>query len=187
MPSDPLDAVRALIEALDKADWQQVAFNGGPPCFHIKDDGAFCLCAKRWAGHDHYHPFVESPVPAARAAVELLERERAQYHYKGPPLTEQEMDRIMARLTSDPDFQLRSRALKAATLAGDREGTRAISELWARGRREARHAALEEAADCCGAWAEENESRIRKNALYDAEKGIRALAESDSVTEEKSS
>lgn len=39
-----------LLEAAKNADWQQVVFNGGPPCFHL-EDGRFCLRAERWDGH----------------------------------------------------------------------------------------------------------------------------------------
>lgn len=39
-------------------DWQQVVLNGGPPCFHIAEDGRFCGRAKRWDGHDSIHAFV---------------------------------------------------------------------------------------------------------------------------------
>lgn len=45
-----------------RADWRQVVFNGGPPCFFLEDD-RFCLRAERWGGHrdqDKYpeHRFV---------------------------------------------------------------------------------------------------------------------------------
>jgi hypothetical protein len=48
--------------AADRADWVQVALNGGPPCFFLEND-RFCLRAERWAGHtdrDKYpeHRFV---------------------------------------------------------------------------------------------------------------------------------
>lgn len=38
------------------ADWEQVRQNGGPPCFHIKDQ-RFCLRAESWAGHGSAHQF----------------------------------------------------------------------------------------------------------------------------------
>lgn len=41
-------------EAAERMDWQQVAFNGGPSCFHLKD-GRFCGRAKRWFGHEPGH------------------------------------------------------------------------------------------------------------------------------------
>ena len=47
----------ALINAAEKADWQQVVLNGGPPCFHLEGD-QFCLRAQRWQGHGTFHPFV---------------------------------------------------------------------------------------------------------------------------------
>lgn len=48
----------ALFNAAAGMDWQQVVFNGGPPCFHL-EDGRFCGRAERWAGHDgNPHKFV---------------------------------------------------------------------------------------------------------------------------------
>jgi len=41
----------ALLHAAEHADWGQVVANGGPPCFHLDEDGTFCLRAKRWDGH----------------------------------------------------------------------------------------------------------------------------------------
>lgn len=41
-----------LLKAAEKADWMQVVFNQGPPCFHLEEDrGRFCLRAERWDGH----------------------------------------------------------------------------------------------------------------------------------------
>lgn len=47
-----------LLAAAETADWEQVRLNGGPPCFHIEEDGWFCFRAKRWAGHPTHHKFV---------------------------------------------------------------------------------------------------------------------------------
>jgi|ERR1700722_10200519 len=49
-----------IIEAAEKADWQQVVLNQGPPCFHLEGghNPQFCLRAKRWAGHDSDHKYV---------------------------------------------------------------------------------------------------------------------------------
>lgn len=41
---------RRTVKAVKNADWQQVVFNGGPPCFHLEGE-RFCLRAQRWAGH----------------------------------------------------------------------------------------------------------------------------------------
>lgn len=38
-------------------DWIQVVLNGGPPCFHICEDGRFCGRAERWEGHEDLHKF----------------------------------------------------------------------------------------------------------------------------------
>jgi hypothetical protein len=44
-----------------RMDWQQVALNGGPPCFYV-EDGRYCGRAQRWAGH-HGDPVVHEFVP----------------------------------------------------------------------------------------------------------------------------
>jgi hypothetical protein len=57
----PLDAAdcSAVLLAAEHMDWQQVAMNGGPPCFAISEsDGHFCGRAQRWDGHDGSHAFV---------------------------------------------------------------------------------------------------------------------------------
>lgn len=48
-----------LVKAAKAADWDQVVFNGGPPCFFLGDDGHFCFRAKRWDGHEDIHAFVD--------------------------------------------------------------------------------------------------------------------------------
>lgn len=48
----------ALLFAAENMDWQQVVLNGGPPCFHLCEDGYFCGRAKAWEGHDSIHKFV---------------------------------------------------------------------------------------------------------------------------------
>lgn len=39
------------IRAAEQMDWVQVVLNGGPPCFHLDEDGYFCGRAQRWDGH----------------------------------------------------------------------------------------------------------------------------------------
>lgn len=46
----------ALFDAAAQMDWVQVVLNGGPPCFHLYEDGRFCGRAKRWVGHDDGDP-----------------------------------------------------------------------------------------------------------------------------------
>lgn len=46
-----------LLSAAERMDWQQVVLNGGPPCFHVCEDGHFCGRAERWEGHDELHEF----------------------------------------------------------------------------------------------------------------------------------
>lgn len=47
-----------IIKAAENMDWVQVVLSGGPPCFHIQEDGHFCGRAKRWIGHNDSHKFV---------------------------------------------------------------------------------------------------------------------------------
>lgn len=44
------DKKNELLKAARNADWMQVVYNQGPPCFHL-EDGRFCLRAERWDGH----------------------------------------------------------------------------------------------------------------------------------------
>jgi hypothetical protein len=68
-PLDPLAAAR-------NADWQQVALNGGPPCFYLEDDNRFCLRAERWAGHDGSpHSFISLAMLLADREAKLAERD----------------------------------------------------------------------------------------------------------------
>lgn len=68
--------------AWEHADWQQVALNGGPPCFHLENK-RFCLRAKRWAGHGDMHIFLPLPqsLIASRRRVRELEAEREKKEY----------------------------------------------------------------------------------------------------------
>jgi len=43
--------MNAELKAAKNMDWQQVVLNGGPPCFHLEEDGSFCGRAERWQGH----------------------------------------------------------------------------------------------------------------------------------------
>ena len=62
--------------ALQNIDWVQVVLNGGPPCFHLEEDGRFCLRAEKWSGHHvhHVHKFVSLAAYAAECV--RVERER---------------------------------------------------------------------------------------------------------------
>lgn len=80
-------------EAAKQADWQQVIFNGGPPCFHLEEDGSFCLRAERWAGHKAtpgFHGFVSlaALIAELEAEVDGLQKrignefmKRAEHHF----------------------------------------------------------------------------------------------------------
>ena len=46
------------VAAAEAMDWPQVVLNGGPPCFHLCEDGRFCGRAQRWDGHQDLHTFV---------------------------------------------------------------------------------------------------------------------------------
>ena len=61
-------------DALQNIDWVQVVLNGGPPCFHLEEDGRFCLRAERWSGH-HVHK-VHKFVSLAAYAAECVQAER---------------------------------------------------------------------------------------------------------------
>lgn len=52
------EEIERLEDAALHMDWMQVILNGGPPCFHLDDDGTFCGRAKRWPGHDELHKFI---------------------------------------------------------------------------------------------------------------------------------
>jgi len=49
---------KRILKAAKAMDWGQVVANGGPPCFHIDDDGSFCGRAARWDGHADMHKFI---------------------------------------------------------------------------------------------------------------------------------
>lgn len=47
-----------LSEAAIQMDWQPTMLYGGPPCFHLCDDGRFCGRHERWLGHADDHGYV---------------------------------------------------------------------------------------------------------------------------------
>lgn len=64
-------ATQRLFEAAKNMDWMQVVLNGGPPCFHIEDDGRFCGRAERWhdkSATEMFHAYL--PLDALIAALE---------------------------------------------------------------------------------------------------------------------
>ncbi len=80
--SDDTQARAARLTAAANADWMQVVLNQGPPCFHLEEDGTFCLRAERWEGHtqrDEYpeHRFV-SLADLLSAHVETLTQQVAE-------------------------------------------------------------------------------------------------------------
>lgn len=58
----PTPIQRKYLEAAKEMDWQQVVLNGGPPCFHLCDDGRFCGRAERWDGHKDEDPHKFVPI-----------------------------------------------------------------------------------------------------------------------------
>lgn len=60
-----------LLSACNGADWSQVIANGGPPCFHLMQEGDLCLRAERWPGHPIDHSFVSIQTFAARMLDKL--------------------------------------------------------------------------------------------------------------------
>lgn len=59
-------------------DWQQVALNGGPPCFAQLEDeeGWFCGRAEQWDGHNGEHEFISLAQYVATASQLAYERGR---------------------------------------------------------------------------------------------------------------
>lgn len=51
----------SYMRAANQMDWTQVVMNGGPPCFHVCDDGRFCGRAERWDGHEAMHKYISLP------------------------------------------------------------------------------------------------------------------------------
>lgn len=47
-----------ILFAAKNMDWVQVVGNGGPPCFHLEEDGYFCGRAEAWHGHNNIHKFI---------------------------------------------------------------------------------------------------------------------------------
>lgn len=54
-PSPSPALAEQLIDAAKHIDWKQVGLNGGG-CFHLEEDGRFCLRAHHWAGHGGEKP-----------------------------------------------------------------------------------------------------------------------------------
>lgn len=59
-PASPPVEGDAGVGQTAQMDWQQVALNGGPPCFALLNDenGWYCGRAERWEGHDGEHRFI---------------------------------------------------------------------------------------------------------------------------------
>ena len=79
--SNPLP-ITTPTASVPQMDWQQVALNGGPPCFaldHERPD-RYCGRAQRWQGHDYDHKFVslehllsETRARALQEAVRIVD------------------------------------------------------------------------------------------------------------------
>lgn len=65
-----------IIAASGRVDWKQVALHAGDaPCFHVEDDGRFCLRAILWTGHQGHkrsHLFEPLGVAFTRVAQDVL-------------------------------------------------------------------------------------------------------------------
>lgn len=46
-----MNSFQEIFAASCSMDWGQVVANGGPPCFHVQENGTFCGRAERWFGH----------------------------------------------------------------------------------------------------------------------------------------
>ena len=100
-----------LIDAAMRIDWKQVGLNGGG-CFHLEEDGRFCLRAHYWAGHGGekpthmYEPLyvvmtriakASDAAPALAALVEAGDAMRAEFnHQRGDGLIEWNYEVIAA-------------------------------------------------------------------------------------------
>ncbi len=95
--------VKRVVEAAKQADWLQVVYNQGPPCFHFEPDRErFCLRAERWDGHrdPRFHEFASLAdlLSSTLRWVEALERENALLKTRV-----EKVEKIMAKW-SDPEF-----------------------------------------------------------------------------------
>lgn len=145
-PRNPFEVVRVLLDAIGNADWQQVAFNGGPPCFYVERRGRFCLRAKRWDGHGSGRAHAFEPRADAQAREALAEIER-EVRYKGDPLSEDEIKKIVAKVVGTEKHALRAEVMKTAVMSGDREQARRTSLAMTGLERIARAQAFQEAAE----------------------------------------
>lgn len=70
-PNQDQTEVEEHIKAARNMDWMQVVLNGGPPCFHLEENGRFCGRAQRWhnkLSEELFHGFVslEAAILAAK-------------------------------------------------------------------------------------------------------------------------
>jgi hypothetical protein len=66
--------LKDFIEAARFADWDQVVANGGPPCFHLQENGRFCLRTPSWQGHGIPVFHDESVYHAYVSLIDLLRK-----------------------------------------------------------------------------------------------------------------
>lgn len=75
-----MTAVTKILQAASHVDWKQVALHGGDaPCFHVCDDGRFCLRTLMWPGHQsgkRDHLFEPVAVAFTRVAQSVHEEPR---------------------------------------------------------------------------------------------------------------
>lgn len=75
MEYTPEEHIASLLSAARKMDWGQVVCNGGPPCFHLMEDGHFCGRAQSWPGHVHDTYAGDHKFVSLEALIEVAFRE----------------------------------------------------------------------------------------------------------------
>jgi hypothetical protein len=58
----PGGRLSCILTAADGPPWKQITRDGSPPCFHVEEDGDFCLRTPDWYGHQDgsgRHPFIQ--------------------------------------------------------------------------------------------------------------------------------
>lgn len=96
-------------------DWQQVVLNGGPPCFHLSEDGRFCGRAQRWDGHEDIHKFIGLDA--------LIESIRQQTPAQGEcvMVPKKDLEKAIKRMTSNGMQEWAECKMLKSMLAGEKK------------------------------------------------------------------
>ena len=118
-PPNPVLPPREVLEAARRADWGQVAMNGGPPCFHL-DGSRFCFRVERWAGHNGQHKFL--PIEAAIAAWSTAIKDEIKKHIEARIMVAADAAIIACKGRYDPASRVHAAKAIREALIGDTEG-----------------------------------------------------------------